>query len=102
MANRKEAEALWKKIIELERQPVKTEADFVWKSGEMAKLHAAYAAASGTSCAPGNWRENQLKGELKAIGEGMGGRSTENLTADDLNNLPSGFERDNNPGTSGR
>lgn len=102
MADRNEAARLWTKILELERQPVKSEADFKWKSGEMAKLRAAYASASGTSCAPGNWRENQLKGELKAAGDMLGGRPTDNLTSEDLNNLPPGFERDNNPGTSGR
>ncbi len=102
MADRRESEALWQKICQLEKQPVKTEADFKWKAGEMKKLRDAYAAASGTSCAPGNWRENQLKGELKAVGGALGGRPVENLTSEDLNNLPPGFSRDNNPGTSGR
>lgn len=102
MADRREAERLWSKILELERQPVKSEADFKWKQTEGRRLREAYAAASGTSCRPENWRENQLKGDMKAIGSAIGGRPSENLTAEDLNNLPPGYTPDNNPGTSGR
>lgn len=100
MADRKEAARLWQEILDLERVPAANAADFAWKQKEMASLRQAYMKATGTSCSPSNWRENELKGDLKAF-RGIGGRETEHPTSEDLNNLPKGYEQDRRPGYSG-
>ena len=100
MADSKEAQRLWSEILKLEAVPATNPADFAWKQKEMQSLRQAYMRATGTSCSPGNWRENELKGDMKAFG-GIAGRPAENLTADDLNNLPPGYERNRKPGLSG-
>ena len=98
MADRKECEALWQKILDLEKVPATNPADFAWKQKEMASLRQAYMRATGTSCNPNNWRENELKGDMKAFGDAAGGRPSENLTSEDLSNLPKGYQQDRRPG----
>lgn len=94
MADRKEAERLWAKIVELEKLPCRNEEEFNHKKREMASLQAAYARASGTSASANNYIENEMKGDLKAFGETVKGRPSENLTADDLeqSNRPPGYK----------
>ena len=83
MSERLQAEAarLWRYINELEKTPVRTEAEIAWKKKEMAKLKAAYEKVTGVLA---DAKSDAVKSKAKALGTAFGGRP-EHETRDTLN-----------------
>lgn len=59
--NQREADSLWRKIQELEKMPVKSQADFDFKKREGAKLRAAYEKVTGLPCGGQHTKANALR-----------------------------------------
>ena len=84
MADQREMQRLWNMMLQLEKTPVKTEADFNHKKKEMDKLKSAYDKAAGVESSPSDVDGNERRGLINATNLILG-RDTQQPSRDELN-----------------